>query len=188
MSGRILVDLMEIAQRVEALGVPVIVDYAGGGTWRINAGRIQGHRAAIVAGPSASTDDNRIVGDVNDFYVGPDDEGLLRLTSVADRGATTVDQIAELIVRLTRETERRRDLESGCVLCGTQFAELDDDAAERWTFHWDHPLGGRIVAETCGDEHAVELERLRDDHGRLPALNPPELYGEWLRELNESED
>lgn len=162
-----LVDMTEIARLVREHDIDAFVEHSGGGIWTIYAGRRFGDRVAALAGPSTSTPDTRHMGDPNDFYVGPDDDGMLRVPSVAERGATTPHQIAELITALVRETEKHRDEHNACVVCAATFDDSSEHADE-WTFHWDRPTGTEIVAESCCVEHAQYVERMRGDDGVLP--------------------
>ncbi len=161
-----LVDMTEIAALVREQGIDAYVEHTGGGIWTIYAGSRIGERVAVLAGPSTSTPDTRHMGDPTDFYVGPDDNGLLPVSSVSRRGVTTPQQIAALIVTLVRETEKHRDEQNSCVICAATFDE-SSELADEWTFHWDHPDGTEIVAESCNADHARHVEQMRGEDGVL---------------------
>jgi hypothetical protein len=98
-----VIDMHEIVRLLrETYGYAAFVEYSGGATMTLYVGPVdENNRYRAVAGPGAWIDGHP-VGYTNDFYVSPDDNGATDTTTVAELGATSVDEIAELIARTAR--------------------------------------------------------------------------------------
>jgi hypothetical protein len=91
--------------------------HTGGGVWCLYVGEVDRDGASqLIAGPATCPHDippgfdhRPMLADVHDFYVGPDDDNYDRpLETVARLGATTGEQVADLIARaLHTDTTRR---------------------------------------------------------------------------------
>jgi hypothetical protein len=98
-----VIDMNEIVRLLrETHGYAAFVEYSGGATMTLYVGPVdENNRYRAIAGPGAWIDGHAI-GYTNDFYVSPDDNGATDTTTVAELGATSVDEVAELIARTAR--------------------------------------------------------------------------------------
>lgn len=67
-------------------------------------------------------------------------------------------------------TESADDQYDQCEVCGKTFqAVLAESvtAANQWTVHWATPLSSKTVTQSCGPEHAAQVEQRRNADGYL---------------------
>lgn len=96
------INMDEIARIVrEEHNVRAYVEHTGGGVATIYAGETDadGHYQACAGPGEIGWDSTPSFGDLNDFYVGPDDGGKTNPAPPMELGATTEAEVAALIVR-----------------------------------------------------------------------------------------